>query len=84
MLLSAMATESSCRFKTWPRSRVVPGPLGGATHSRQQLGPLRPIVTAVPCPLPAKLILSRLENETALGKLLDANAYVEYVMANGR
>jgi hypothetical protein len=41
-------------------------------------------VTAVPCPLPAKLILSRLENETALGKLLDANAYVEYVMANGR
>jgi hypothetical protein len=84
MLLSAMATESSCRFKTWPRSRVVPGPLGGATHSRQQLGPLRPIVTAVPCPPPAKLILNRLENETALGKLLDANAYVEYVMANGR
>lgn len=27
---------------------------------------------------------TELENETALGKLLDANAYVEYVMANGR
>ena len=42
MLLSAMATESSCRFETWPRSRVVPGPPGGAPRCSHEPGPGRP------------------------------------------
>ena len=81
MLLSAMATESSCRFETWPRSRVVPErPAADASR-----GPAAP-VTAVPWPPPCQLqlTLSRRENCTALGKLVDADAYVEYVTANGR
>ena len=81
MLLSAMATESSCRFETWPRSRVVPErPAADASR-----GPAAP-VTAVPRPPPCQLqlTLSRRENCTALGKLVDADAYVEYVTANGR
>ena len=42
MLLSAMATESSCRFETWPWSRVVPGPPGGAPRCGHEPGPGRP------------------------------------------
>ena len=43
MLLSTMATESSCRFETWPRSRVVPGPPGGAPRCRHEPGPRPPL-----------------------------------------
>ena len=43
MLLSAMATESSCRFETWPRSRVVPGPPGGAPRCGHEPGPRPPL-----------------------------------------
>ena len=54
MLLSVMATESSCRFETWPRSLVATRPpVHRATHSGHQLGPLRPLVTAVAWPPPA-------------------------------
>jgi hypothetical protein len=48
MLLSAMATESSCRFETWPRSRVVTGrsdPLqtaAGAPKAHRDCGALPP------------------------------------------
>ena len=85
MLLSAMATESSCRFETWPRSRVVPGPPAERPAAGTSRGPAAP-VTAVPWPPPCQLqlTLSRRENCTALGKLVDADAYVEYVTANGR
>ena len=85
MLLSAMATESSCRFETWPRSRVVPGPPAERPAAGTSRGPAAP-VTAVPRPPPCQLqlTLSRRENCTALGKLVDADAYVEYVTANGR
>ena len=49
-------------------------------------GALAAPVTAVPWPPPCQLqlTLSRRENCTALGKLVDADAYVEYVQANGR
>ena len=86
MLLSAMATESSCRFETWPRSRVVPGPPGRAPRCGHEPGVPAAPVTAVPWPPPCQVqfTLSRRENCTALGKLVDADAYVEYVTANGR
>ena len=67
MLLSVLATESSCRFETWP----VP-PRGKAARDCAALAP-----TAANSP-------SRRENDTALGKLLDANAYVEHVRSNRR
>ena len=54
MLLSVMATESRCLFETWPRSLVATRPpVHRATHSGHQLGPLRPLVTAVAWPPPA-------------------------------
>ena len=84
MLLSVMATEPRCRFETWHRSLMATRPPGGVTSLRS---PARALKTPRDCSGLAStrpLTTSRRENDIALGKLVGADAYVEYVMANGR
>ena len=94
--IPSTSPPSPCCSLRWPLSRAAgskrglglawfPGHQAERPAADASRGPAAP-VTAVPWPPPCQLqlTLSRRENCTALGKLVDADAYVEYVTANGR
>ena len=94
--IPSTSPPSTCCSLRWPLSRAAgskrglglawfPGHQAECPAADTSRGPAAP-VTAVPRPPPCQvqLTMSRRENCTALGKLVDADAYVEYVTANGR
>jgi hypothetical protein len=53
MLLSAMATESSCRFETWPQSRVSHATRRSAPLQTPAGGPAAPDCSALALTVPS-------------------------------